>query len=196
MTLDILFASIVLLALSLRVSLAYLPRAYGFAVAAIVFVIAILPFPYGLSAYFLSYVSSFSISSVCVAAFLILCQVRNAPCAFQEQKTMLYSLIIAAAIVLYPSALGVFSWDMYAIGYSDFTLRLALLAIALTCLAMGYYIVVLVITFAFLGHALHLLVSDNLWDYVIDPFIVFVAAMAVLKKLMLSVSKVRHADAA
>lgn len=184
MTLDILFSSLIIAALSLCFIARFLPRTGRIIFTITVFFLAALPYPYGAAEYVLSYLSSFSISTVCIAGFAILCRIKDAPCAFEQQKLPLYGLILLSALILYPSALGAFSWDLYAIGYSKLLLKVVLLLLALIGLFFGYYLLSLIISMAFVAYAFGWLISDNLWDYLLDPFITFIAASVLLRRLI------------
>lgn len=187
MTLDIIFSALIIAALSLCIFARFLPKVGRIIFPIIVFVLAARPYPYGAAEYLLSYLSSFSISTVCIACFAIVCRIKDAPCAFEQQKLPLYGLILLCAFVLYPSALGAFSWDLYAIGYSNTVLQICILLLAISSLLFGYYVLCLIISAAFFAYAFDWLVSDNLWDYLIDPFIVFIATSVLLRRLILAI---------
>jgi len=87
-----------------------------------------------------------------------------------------------AGVALYPMALGLGSADPYALGWRLSPLTLALAALSLALVARGNRFG-LVLALAALGHALGVLESPNLWDYVVDPALAVVSLVAVGREL-------------
>jgi hypothetical protein len=79
--------------------------------------------------------------------------------------------LAVAGILLYPSAMGLVPLDVYALGYRPTALLLVLLALVIlawmTRRTMSAYVILVVVA----AFNVHLLESDNLWDYLTDPFI-------------------------
>jgi hypothetical protein len=86
----------------------------------------------------------------------------------------LAGLVLAAAALLYPMALGLTAFDPYAFGYPgrERLLVVALSTIALVAWYRGLVLVVLGIALALAAFRLELLESRNLWDYLLDPWLV------------------------
>lgn len=82
---------------------------------------------------------------------------------------------LAAAAVLYPLALGIGYFDPYALGYSTLPFIASLFLIALIAWYAHLYVLTVCIALAVTAHAHDLLESRNLWDYLIDPLLVFYA---------------------
>jgi MFS family permease len=76
-----------------------------------------------------------------------------------------------SGIALYPMALGLGDFDPYAFGwgFSWLFVSLAILTIALLFIKNRFAAVLMA---CILGYDLNLLESQNLWDYVVDPFFV------------------------
>ena len=89
---------------------------------------------------------------------------------FQKNElVLLRRLALAAAILLYPFALGLTRFDSYSLGYSNLWLLVVVLIITLFCWLRKYYFLAIIITAAVIAFTLQLLESHNLWDYLIDP---------------------------
>jgi hypothetical protein len=89
---------------------------------------------------------------------------------YQEgELAWLRRLVLAAAILLYPFALGLTRFDSYSPGYANPWLLAILFIITLSCWLRKYYFLALSITAAVVAFTLQLLESHNLWDYLIDP---------------------------
>jgi hypothetical protein len=96
---------------------------------------------------------------------------------YQENELILLRrLALAAAILLYPFALGLTRFDSYSLGYSNLWLLVVIFIITLFCWLRKYYFLAVIITAAVIAFTLKLLESHNLWDYLIDPLF-FVAVI-------------------
>jgi hypothetical protein len=105
----------------------------------------------------------------------------SAVCGAPESRDRLalMGLIALAAIALYPMALGFGSLDPYRVGYGKWLSVAALLPIALAAWFRRYYLVALCIALAVLAWAAGWYESDNLWDYLLDPFVAIYALGAI-----------------
>ena len=89
----------------------------------------------------------------------------------------LHAVAIAAAVaalVLYPTALGLGDWDAYRLGWAGdhgWVLWGALLAVSLAAWSRGLRLLPMLVSFALLAWTGHLLESRNLWDYLLDPWL-------------------------
>ena len=107
-----------------------------------------------------------SVTSILLIADLI---VRPRLRLLSGDRRLFLGFAAAAAVVLYPSALGLVPVDLYRIGFAPVApLILATVAACLAGRHPRFSCAVLVILIAF---DLHLLGGTNLWDYVVDPFL-------------------------
>lgn len=81
-------------------------------------------------------------------------------------------LVVLGALFLYPMALGSGSFDPYRLGFEPSGLLVALFVVAIVAWLCQLYLVLLVILVAVSSHALALMESTNLWDYLFDPWLV------------------------
>ncbi len=80
------------------------------------------------------------------------------------------SIVVAlAATLLYPTALGATSFDIYADGYYPVALGPLVLALFIVAVLAGAWLISAALALGFGGYSLHILESDNLWDYLMDP---------------------------
>ena len=84
--------------------------------------------------------------------------------------------IVLTGLILYPTALGLTRFDLYAFGYYPIVLAPLILAIFATCVWFRATLAATALAIGFTGYATGLLESDNLWDYLIDPVITLYAA--------------------
>lgn len=84
---------------------------------------------------------------------------------------------LAAGAILYPMALGLGRFDPYQAGWGFSWLFVVVCGVTILLLIMKNRFAVVLIA-AILAHNLHLLESTNLWDYLVDPFMVLVSCIA------------------
>ncbi len=99
----------------------------------------------------------------------------------QERRT-LSVLVVLGALFLYPMALGLGSFDPYRLGFEPWGLLAALFVVAVAAWLRQFYVLLLAILVAVSCHALALMESPNLWDYLFDPWLV-VASIYDLRSL-------------
>ena len=170
--LDSCLAALVLVAVALR-SGRLLPQVGRVVLALAVLLWALLPWPWGASAWVLSYLSSFSISSALLALAAIQLRLGGTFTLPRQQLRQVCWLLLVVAIGFYPPSLGVGGIDPYGWGYGSVNLSIALLLVGGVALVLRNYLLCLLLVVVQLAFAARLLVSDNLWDYLFDPFLVF-----------------------
>ena len=91
----------------------------------------------------------------------------------RRELQALAAFVLASAAFLYPMALGLTSFDPYALGYPHrmrgFLLGLA--PVALFAWFRGRLLLLLAVVLALAAFRFELLESRNLWDYVLDPWL-------------------------
>jgi hypothetical protein len=116
------------------------------------------------------------IGDVSITTLLLLCSVLVKPwlsCATLDNKNRfaLFGLIAIAALALYPMALGMGAYDPYRLGYGNAPFVAGVLLIALAAWYWKIYWVTLCIACAMLAWSMGWYESNNLWDYLLDPFV-------------------------
>ena len=176
MTVDLLIAALVLVAVQLRMTAALLPRPARVALALVVFVWALLPYPWGAAAWVLSYLASFSVASGLLAVLAIKHRITGFYWLPVNQLRGACVLLVVLALWFYPTSMGSTYLDPYAMGYGNFSLNTALLLVGLLAWVLRAYASCLILVAAQLAFRMDLLASDNLWDYLLDPWLVCWAA--------------------
>lgn len=180
-TLDLLLAAIVISAVVLHFLGRKLPLLWRFVGLFSILCISLLPYPYGLSTWLLSYISGFSITTGILALLAIESVLWGRYTVKQEQMQIFYILLSITALVFYPSSMGAIGFDAYSYGYGNFTLSSILLAIGMIAWFKRFYLLCLILATAQIAFAAELLISDNLWDYLLDPCLVIFAMCRVVK---------------
>ena len=88
-----------------------------------------------------------------------------------REQAVWFAVVIAAALFLYPMALGLGGFDPYALGYGSYALATALLLLTLAAWFARCHYAVLSVLAAVAASLAGLLDSTNLWDYLIDPLL-------------------------
>ena len=83
----------------------------------------------------------------------------------------LIATISTAALILYPTALGLGNWDAYRLGWGSWWLLAALLALCGVSAWLGLRVLPALIALALLSWSFGLMASTNLWDYLLDPWL-------------------------
>jgi len=86
-------------------------------------------------------------------------------------RRMLLALVALAAVVFYPLALGWGYIDPYRLGYGDPLFVAVLMLVALAAWIWKYHLTVVCIALATCAWAIGVYESDNLWDYMLDPWV-------------------------
>ena len=150
-----------------------------------IFVYALLPITgISLAAYLRG-----GIGDVSITTLLLLCSVLAKPrlsCATLDNKNRLalFGFIALAALALYPMALGIGAYDPYRLGYGNTPFVIIVLLIALAAWYWKIYWVTLCITCAMIAWSIGWYESNNLWDYLLDPFVAGYALVTVTLQIL------------
>ena len=115
---------------------------------------------------------------VCLASFRSIL-----PRFDHSEKISVLAAVLVAAAFLYPMALGLGNWDPYRLGWGQAGMWIGLLLLVLVCWLSGLRLLPTLIAMALLAWTAGLLESGNLWDYLLDPWLVLVSCMYALKAL-------------
>lgn len=122
-----------------------------------------------------------SISALFFYAAIILQQNFSWQLYQENELILLRRLVLVAALLLYPFALGLTQFDSYRLGYANPWLLAALLLITLFCWYRKYYFLAVTLTATVTAWSLQLLESLNLWDYLIDPALLLIVILTWLR---------------
>lgn len=91
-------------------------------------------------------------------------------------------LLTCAAVALYPMALGVGMFDPYRLGFGNLWFIAGLLFIASAAWVCGYALIALSLSLAVLAWSIGWYESNNLWDYLLDPWVSIYALVLFIKR--------------
>lgn len=128
-----------------------------------------------------------------VPTLLLLALAWRKPAAFSaSQRNLVLGAIALAALALYPFALGLGMFDPYRLGFGDVWFISALLVLVCIAWLRGYTLLVLTISLAVLAWSVGWYESNNLWDYLLDPWVAIYAIAALLKRGVWTLRRIRQ----
>jgi hypothetical protein len=132
------------------------------------------------SQYFLTIAGHLSFTSMCLLTAFVVRALWSKAVWKRAEKRMLLSIALLGSVFLYAAAFGVMNWDIYQLGYGSVTLIGILAAVAFAAAAARFNILFTAFVTAAIGFQLHLLRSNNIWDYLIDPLLAIYAAVGLI----------------
>lgn len=127
--------------------------------------------------------SDLSLTLVALAALVLGQRLLGWPALARREILALHGAVAAAALLLYPLALGWGDWDAYRAGWGSPGMWAALLALSLLCWVRGLRLLPALVGLALLAWSLGVMESGNLWDCLIDPWLALGAVFQCLKWL-------------
>ncbi|MBL4866828.1 MAG: hypothetical protein JKY67_11170 [Pseudomonadales bacterium] len=101
-----------------------------------------------------------------------------------RDRQFMLACAVVCSVVLYPFALGWGPVDTYSWGYGHIGFALGLLVICLTAWQFKYYVTVIWLLLGIIAYQLGIYESNNLWDYLIDPFLALYAISYFIRRLI------------
>ena len=124
-----------------------------------------------ITAYVRGFSSDLSITLVVLAVWSLLNKFGCSQPMYDRELKALMVPIAAAALVLYPTALGWGDWDAYRLGWGSWGFLFTLLALCALCFIQGLRVLPALVALALLAWSFGLMESGNLWDYLMDPWL-------------------------
>jgi hypothetical protein len=118
-----------------------------------------------------------SIVSQALLAVAVVGYVNGRRYLAEKETKILMSVIVLAGAFLYPAALGLTYFDPYALGYGSPWFAGVLLILTLAAWHLRLEWLAALVVAAVLARLLNALESRNLWDYLIDPWLLLYALL-------------------
>ncbi len=155
-----------------------------------IFVYVLIPFNgLSLAAYLRGGIGDVSITTLLSLWSVLTKPWLNCVTLNSKNRFALLGVIALATLVLYPMALGVGAYDPYRWGYSNPLFVAGVLLLALAAWYGEVYLVALCISCATIAWVTGWYESNNLWDYLLDPFVASYALAFVVPKSFKAVFK-------
>jgi hypothetical protein len=174
-------ASVTTASLLLLPGIARLGKARLAILLAAVFVLTLIPFggmPF--TAYVRGMTGDLSITSVVLLWCALLRPWIACIAVESKHRTALLAMIVLSALAFYPMALGIGSYDPYRLGYGNPQFVAVLLLLALFAWYLKSVLIALCISLAVLAWSFGWYESNNLWDYLFDPFVAIYALATII----------------
>lgn len=155
--------------------------------------LAWVPYPWGPIAWMHSYTTSFSMTAVVLACTALAQRLGWNLGPGRGELRSLCALIVVGAAVLYPLSLGLVPMSSYEWGFGSYVFSSVLLVLGLAFWLCRYWYGVAVLVLAQFALAVGVLASDNLWDYLLDVWLVL-WALGWLVKDGRALARPRQAD--
>lgn len=107
------------------------------------------------------------------------------------ERRVLLAAVAAAALLLYPFALGLTYFDSYSLGFGSYLMVTALFVLTMIAWHAELGWLVLCAVAAGIAYFAGLLESSNLWDYLIDPLVSVYALFVTGPWLMTAIRRPR-----
>lgn len=148
-----------------------------------VFLACLIPLPaFSLTHYIRVLTGDLSITGLIILALAAYQSIRSSKSRPDYTQLMPPALVlVVVSVVLYPTALGLTYFDLYAYGYYPIILGPILFVLFASAVWFGLTLSAALLAMGFLAFALGILESDNLWDYLIDPVVAAYAFYLVIK---------------
>lgn len=136
--------------------------------------------PLPVAAYVRGITSDLSVSLMALAALSLFSRLFGLkPFDLREYK-LVFLVAGVTALFLYPLALGLGNWDAYRPGWGSVAMWASLFVVCAAVWVAGFRLLPLLIALALLAWTAKLLESNNLWDYLLDPWLAFFAIFRTL----------------
>lgn len=130
-----------------------------------------------------------SITLIVLSSISLWQRLSGSSCTSRREISMVYVCVAAAALVLYPLALGAGDWDAYRPGWGSVDMWAALLLMAGFSSLGKLTLLPVLIALGLLSWTAGILESTNLWDYLVDPWICLFALVSCARGLLIALRK-------
>jgi hypothetical protein len=139
-----------------------------------------------LAAYVRAFTGDLSMTTLLLLALFIAGRVRGLSIDPKE-KFALLGTVALAALIFYPLALGMGSFDPYRLGYGNIWMILALaivVSIVFSTRQSSFSLLALAIALSLAAWGVGYYESGNLWDYLLDAFLALYALGALVRRVV------------
>ena len=159
----------------------------GWTIATVAFCVVAMGVPiFGVTVggYVRAYTGNISIISIVLLADFLARTAVDRELFYLRSRVALLALGVVEGALLYPWTLGAAPYDPYVLGFGKIGPAIAIIALALVYWFVSLRGAAVAILIAIVTFHLRLYDSVNLWDYLVDPWIVIFGLVAVLRNIV------------
>ncbi|MES2190330.1 MAG: hypothetical protein V4454_09415 [Pseudomonadota bacterium] len=125
--------------------------------------------------------SDLSLTLVMLAGMGLWQRMRGVALLAAPERTAVFGVVVLAAVLLYPTALGWGDFDAYRLGWGSPAILAGLFVLCVAGWILNFRLLPLLIAVALLAWVAGLMESTNLWDYLMDPWLTATAFVHCLR---------------
>lgn len=97
------------------------------------------------------------------------------------ERKALTGLVVMAALILYPASLGMSMTDPWQWGFEPRWMIIMVGVLAVTSCLLGWWSMAMLLSMSTLAFTMQLKESTNFWDYLLDPLLVIVTMVQIIR---------------
>lgn len=137
------------------------------------------------AAYVRGFIGDLSILTLVFLLLVLIGRVFECTPVNRKNTDFFCLLLFPSALVFYPLAMGLSKYDPYSIGYGSVYLLGSVFLVTLLAWAADQLLIVASVSLAVFCYAIGWYESNNLWDYLIDPFLAIYALGASINRYLI-----------
>lgn len=127
-------------------------------------------------------ITSVALLSAVAAKTVFFRRRSNTATTTSDELLALACMVALTGLFFYPTTLGLTQFDPYAAGFYPVFLSSFLLSIVIFAILRRWYFLALATGAGMIAHTVGMMDSNNLWDYVLDPWLFFYCLYVVLRR--------------
>lgn len=138
-------------------------------------VCAIVPLiPFGgltIAEYVLTLVGHVSITSMVLLGVAVYRSFSARKIFDEQERVTLLVLVVVGGLIVFPESFGLDQFNGYQLGFGSIVFAIGLISLSLAFVLLRMFVAAAAIVLSVGAFELHFLLSNNLWDYLIDPLL-------------------------
>lgn len=147
-------------------------------------VCAIVPLiPFGgltIAEYVLTLVGHVSITSMVLLGVAVYRSFSARKIFDEQERVTLLVLVVVGGLIVFPESFGLDQFNGYQLGFGSIVFAIGLISLSLAFVLLRMFVAAAAIVLSVGAFELHFLLSNNLWDYLIDPLLEIYACLVLV----------------
>ncbi len=129
---------------------------------------------------FLTVVGHISISTDILLSIVLLERVFGVDVNMSRERSTVLGMVVIGGALVFPPTFGLIQFNGYQLGFGPQILTIVIMGLAVVFALSKRNIAFWMLVLCFLSFEMHILASNNLWDYLLDPLLAIYAAGGLL----------------